>query len=70
MRVTTIIIPKKVIANYVKFIKKFKTKEISLISYDNFDLKKYDLIRLSGTKIRYNKKIRKIIINIKKKKKA
>ena len=31
--------PKTVISNYVKFIKKFKTKEISLISYDNFDLK-------------------------------
>ena len=29
--------PKKVIKNYVGFIKKFKTKEISLISYDNFD---------------------------------
>lgn len=31
--------PKTVIENYVKFIRKFKTKEISLISYDNFDLK-------------------------------
>ena len=31
--------PKKVISNYVKFIKKFKTKEISLISYSGFDLK-------------------------------
>jgi putative sugar O-methyltransferase len=31
--------PKKVIENYVKFITKFETKEISLISYDNFDLK-------------------------------
>ena len=31
--------PKSVINNYVKFIKKFKTKEISLTSYDNFDLK-------------------------------
>ena len=31
--------PKKVIENYVKFIKKFKTKEISLISYDKFDSK-------------------------------
>ena len=31
--------PKEVIKNYVKFIKKFKTKEISLISYDNFDTK-------------------------------
>jgi len=28
-----------VIENYVKFIKKFKTKEISLISYDGFNLK-------------------------------
>ena len=31
--------PKKVIKNYVKFIRKFNTKEISLISYDAFDLK-------------------------------
>ena len=31
--------PKGVIKNYTKFIKKFKTKEISLISYDGFDLK-------------------------------
>jgi putative sugar O-methyltransferase len=31
--------PKEVIKNYIKYIKKFKTKEISLISYDNFDLK-------------------------------
>ena len=31
--------PKGVIKNYVKFINKFKTKEISLISYDGFDLK-------------------------------
>jgi putative sugar O-methyltransferase len=31
--------PRGVIKNYVKFIKKFKTKEISLISYDGFDLK-------------------------------
>ena len=30
--------PKKIIENYVKFIRKFKTKEISLISYDRFDL--------------------------------
>ena len=30
--------PKKVVKNYVKFIKKFKTKEISLVSYDRFDL--------------------------------
>jgi hypothetical protein len=31
--------PKKVIENYVKFIKNFKTKEISLISYADFDIK-------------------------------
>ena len=31
--------PKMVIDNYVKFIKKFKTREISLISYDGYDLK-------------------------------
>ena len=31
--------PKKIVKNYVKFIRKFKTKEISLISYDRFDLK-------------------------------
>jgi putative sugar O-methyltransferase len=31
--------PKIVIKNYVKFIKKFKIKEISLLSYDNFDSK-------------------------------
>lgn len=30
--------PKSVINNYVKFIKKFQTKEISLISYDKYDL--------------------------------
>ena len=30
--------PKSVIKNYVKFIKKFKTKEISLISYDGYNL--------------------------------
>ena len=29
--------PKKVIENYCKFIKKFEAKEISLISYDKFD---------------------------------
>jgi hypothetical protein len=29
--------PKVVIKNYIKFLKKFKTKEISLISYDDFD---------------------------------
>ncbi len=31
--------PKKIVKNYVSFIKKFKTKDISLISYDEFDLK-------------------------------
>ena len=31
--------PKIVIDNYVKFIKNFNTKEISLISYDEYDLK-------------------------------
>ena len=31
--------PKIVINNYIKFIRKFKTKEISLISYDRYDLK-------------------------------
>ena len=31
--------PKIVINNYVKFIRKFKTKEISLISYDRYDPK-------------------------------
>ena len=31
--------PKTIIGNYVKYIKKFKTKEISLISYDNYDSK-------------------------------
>ena len=29
--------PKKVVKNYIKFIRKFDTKEISLISYENFD---------------------------------
>ena len=29
--------PKNVVNNYIKFVKKFKTKEISLISYDKFD---------------------------------
>jgi hypothetical protein len=29
--------PKNVIKNYVKFVKKFKSKEISLISYDRVD---------------------------------
>ena len=31
--------PKKVISNYVRFIKKFKTQDITLISYGGFDLK-------------------------------
>ena len=31
--------PKKVISNYVKFIKNLSTREISLISYGGFDLK-------------------------------
>ena len=31
--------PKKIVKNYVSYIKKFKTKDISLISYDEFDLK-------------------------------
>ena len=31
--------PKEAVKNYIKFIKKFKTKEISLISYDGFDPK-------------------------------
>jgi hypothetical protein len=31
--------PKMVIDNYVKFIKYFKTKEISLISYNDYDPK-------------------------------
>lgn len=30
--------PKKIVKNYVKYIKKFKIKDISLISYDKFDL--------------------------------
>jgi len=30
--------PEQVIINYVKFIKKFKTKEISLVSYDGYNL--------------------------------
>ena len=29
--------PKEVIKNYCKFIKKFQVKEISLVSYDNHD---------------------------------
>ena len=29
--------PKEVVKNYYKFIKKFSTKEISLISYDGYD---------------------------------
>ena len=31
--------PKEVIKNYIKFVKNFKTKEISLVSYDGFDRK-------------------------------
>ena len=31
--------PNKIIENYIKFIKKFKTKDISLISYDGFNPK-------------------------------
>ena len=38
-RASFVEMPKMVIENYVKFIKKFKTKEISLISYDGFNLK-------------------------------
>tara|TARA_A100001015_G_scaffold96737_1_gene107430 strand:+ start:1452 stop:2456 length:1005 start_codon:yes stop_codon:yes gene_type:complete len=30
--------PKKVVENYSKFVKKFKSKEVSLVSYDRFDL--------------------------------
>jgi len=30
--------PKKIVENYAKFVKKFKTKETSLISYDDFTL--------------------------------
>jgi putative sugar O-methyltransferase len=30
--------PKKVVENYSKFVKKFKSKEVSLVSYDGFDL--------------------------------
>jgi len=30
--------PKEVVKNYINYIKKFKTKDISLISYDSFDL--------------------------------
>tara|TARA_Y200000002_G_scaffold375189_1_gene377082 strand:- start:105 stop:1109 length:1005 start_codon:yes stop_codon:yes gene_type:complete len=29
--------PERVVKNYIKFVNKFKTKEISLMSYDNFD---------------------------------
>ena len=31
--------PNRVVQNYSKFIRKFKTKEVSLISYDGFNLK-------------------------------
>ena len=34
--------PEKVVKNYIKFVNKFKTKEISLISYDNFDKHTFD----------------------------
>ena len=34
--------PEKVVKNYIKFVNKFKTKEISLISYDNFDKQTFD----------------------------
>ena len=30
--------PEKVIINYIKFVNKFKTKEISLVSYDSFNV--------------------------------
>ena len=30
--------PEKIVKNYIKYVNKFKTKQISLISYDNFDL--------------------------------
>ena len=30
--------PEKSVKNYIKFIEKFETKEVSLISYDDFDL--------------------------------
>ena len=30
--------PEKVVKNYINFIKKFETKDVSLISYDKFDL--------------------------------
>ena len=29
--------PEKIVKNYIKYVNKFKTKQISLISYDNFD---------------------------------
>ena len=32
--------PEKVVKNYINFIKKFETKDVSLISYDKFDLVK------------------------------
>ena len=31
--------PKKIVKNYASYIKKFKIKDISLISYDKFDLR-------------------------------
>ena len=30
--------PEKVVKNYIKYVNKFQSKQISLISYDNFDL--------------------------------
>ena len=45
--------PEKVVKNYIKFVNKFKTKEISLISYDNFDKQTFDPNLLS--KLFYNK---------------
>ena len=32
--------PEKIVKNYIKYVNKFKTKQISLISYDNFDPKR------------------------------
>ena len=31
--------PEKIVKNYIKYVNKFKTKQISLISYGNFDPK-------------------------------
>ena len=30
--------PENIVKNYIKYVNKFKSKQISLISYDNFDL--------------------------------